>query len=399
MQFDKSKELNMKIIVKISILLLFSTSCSNNNMLINNDIIIVDLDKAEKRDTLFLSTLFKSVRCIPLETTDKSLIGSIDKMLVYKDFFYVLDVRIAKGLFMFDRKGSFVRQIGRIGNGPGEYSRINDFTIDTDNNNILILGERGKILFYDILTGQYAKTVVTEHFRTTIQYFNRMLYADLVEFPTTPSSCLLQSIDLSTGKQIDKYIQADEFNKGSSVLSTSPDAPYFLSTMEPPFLFRHAFMETFIALTPDGVQPFLTVKSKNFVSTSDLEGVDAREGMMALGKKNKIFTLKNYFSKKDMIHFQYVEGMNKSYSVIYNAKTKTSNLYNYTHNDLLFNKGQIFFSSRFFDQSGVYESIPMHFFHVFIRFLNEGRINEEIKDQLTGIDEESNPVIFYYEFK
>ena len=367
-------------------------------MLINNDIFIVDLDKAEKKDTLFLSTLFKSVKCIPLETNDNSLLGGMDKVLVYKDVIYVLDNSIAKGLFVFDGKGNFVRQIGKIGNGPGEYSRIYDFTIDTDNNNILILGERGKILFYDILTGQYTKTVLTGHSPITIKYYNGMLYADLVEYPTMPSSCLLQSIDLSTGGQIDKYIQADEFNKGSSILTTSLEAPYFVSTMDPPFLFRHAFMETFIALTPDGVQPFLTVKSKNFVSKSDLEGVNAREGMMALRQTNKIFTLKNYFSNNDLIHFQYEE-RDKFNSVIYNTKTKTSEIYNYTHNDLLFNSGQLSFSSCFFDQSGVYACIHVPFFHYFIRFLNEGRINEDVIDQLTGLDEESNPVIFYYEFK
>ena len=390
----------MKNLFKISLFLLISTSCSNNklnNMLINNDIFIVDLDKAEKKDTLFLSTLFKSVKCIPLETSDNSLMGRIDKILVFDKNIYVLDVSSAKGLFIFDEKGSFIQRVGNIGNGPGEYIRIIDFSIDTDKNEIIILDEARKLIFYDIFTCKYLRTVNTPNFPiTSIQYFNGMLYADLHNYLQTPDDCLMQTIDLSTGKQIDKYLNTNEYNKGINQLIKS-DMPYFIPSSQPPFLFRQLFMDTFISLTPQGIQPFLTVKSKNFVSEKELEGFESTR-IRSLVQGDKIFSFISYFSHNDYIHFKYRQGF--EYSVIYDTSLNKTMIYNFTYNDLLYNQqAQIIFQSVFFDKTGVYECISINLMSTFLRYIKEDKFKSEIKNQLTEIDEESNPVIFYYEFK
>jgi len=117
----------IKYLLKIFILLLILSGCNNkkvNNLLMSKDTHIVDLDNAAKSDTLFLSTLFKSVKCIPLETTDNILIGGIDKVLVYKNVIYVLDVSHAKALFAFDEKGNFVISLlsGHMG-GANEFAK------------------------------------------------------------------------------------------------------------------------------------------------------------------------------------------------------------------------------------------------------------------------------------
>ena len=78
-----------------------------------------------------LSSILSVKRIIPLETNDSSLIGGgLNKILKHKQFIYVAFNRTT--LLQFDEQGEFVRQIGRIGGGPGEYVMIRNFDV-TDN--------------------------------------------------------------------------------------------------------------------------------------------------------------------------------------------------------------------------------------------------------------------------
>ena len=75
---------------------------------------------ASYQDKLPLSTFVDTIELIPLETTDENLIGEITR-LVYKDDKYYLrsttGMRDGK-LFVFDRTGKFIQQVGYIGEGP-----------------------------------------------------------------------------------------------------------------------------------------------------------------------------------------------------------------------------------------------------------------------------------------
>ncbi|MDR3252556.1 MAG: 6-bladed beta-propeller, partial [Tannerella sp.] len=57
----------------------------------NPDLIVVDFDNIRREDTLLLSSLFKKVTPIPLETTDDVLIGEIDGFQVFDNMIFVFD--------------------------------------------------------------------------------------------------------------------------------------------------------------------------------------------------------------------------------------------------------------------------------------------------------------------
>ena len=57
-----------------------------------------------------------------------------------------MDKHIAKGLFVFDLKGVFLYKIGSIGSGPGEFTAISDFTIDTDKGVVYTLDNNTQIV-------------------------------------------------------------------------------------------------------------------------------------------------------------------------------------------------------------------------------------------------------------
>ena len=112
-------------------------------------LLVVDLDRAKQIDTLHFSSFFKKATCILLDDNRNALIGSFSKLLVFNERLFVLDAAIAKSLFVFNMEGTFIRKIGSLGHGPGEFVRIKDFTINLDKNEIMLLedpqGRRIKI--------------------------------------------------------------------------------------------------------------------------------------------------------------------------------------------------------------------------------------------------------------
>ena len=85
---------------------------------------------------------------IPLELTSESLIGVINKVIATDNYIFVMDKERAHKLFMFDRKGKFIRTIGKRGKGDGEFLVLSDF--DISRNMIYISSQRNnKMLKYD----------------------------------------------------------------------------------------------------------------------------------------------------------------------------------------------------------------------------------------------------------
>ncbi|TKG94493.1 6-bladed beta-propeller [Puteibacter caeruleilacunae] len=126
------------------IILFISISCSTQDDSNVNSIAILRNIKNMGN----LNDVFVDFKYIPLETRKESLFGSIDKFMKYNGFFFILDKVRKKKIFIFDEHGKFVRTIGKIGKGPGEYVNIEDFTIDKRNGNIQILAFPSTVLTY-----------------------------------------------------------------------------------------------------------------------------------------------------------------------------------------------------------------------------------------------------------
>ena len=111
-------------------------SCLSENKIIDRSspVLIVNLDSTKVSEFRY-SDIFKSVTAIELDEKD-ALLGGIDKMQIYKSQLFVLDSRSTKGVYIFDRKGTFMRKIGNIGLAPDEYVSCDDFTINIDDNEL-----------------------------------------------------------------------------------------------------------------------------------------------------------------------------------------------------------------------------------------------------------------------
>lgn len=133
---------------KLFILLLITFFACSKEKRINQNIdkLIVDVSVAE--DKVNLSELIKSnYAVVSLETKDESIIGGIDKILTTSDFIFVLDIFSTEALYMFNKKGEFIRKIGEKGDGPTEYTKPLDFIINE--NEITILDNSVFLVSYE----------------------------------------------------------------------------------------------------------------------------------------------------------------------------------------------------------------------------------------------------------
>ena len=77
---------------------------------------------------LLLSDIVKDVEYVKLETQDNILVGDIKQLKRTEKFVFIYS-RNQNHVMMFDTSGRFIRKIGRVGQGPGEVTNINFFTV------------------------------------------------------------------------------------------------------------------------------------------------------------------------------------------------------------------------------------------------------------------------------
>ena len=78
------------------------------------------------------------VEYIPLETNEKSLIGTTEFQAISDKYIIIGDMKYFQ-IIIFDRQGKFIRCINKRGQGPGEYTSFYAFDVDFDKEEIFIM--------------------------------------------------------------------------------------------------------------------------------------------------------------------------------------------------------------------------------------------------------------------
>lgn len=379
----------------------------------NSDIYVVDLDTSKVEDRLLASSLFKSVKVIPLETSDRALLNYIRKAEVCDDLLFVFDLTVANAIFVFDKQGRFIRNIGSKGPGPGEYSHLVNFTLDPDNKKVILWDHyKGEFLQYNF-TGEYLGSFYMNGVPSPahIQYINGSVYGDAYYWGSVPEGepFLLQKIDTVNGKRLGVYLETIHYNK-RWVNLTAMESFAFYHGSKNSYRFVQQFMDTIISIGDDGIKPFVVVKSKKFVSEEDvrlikeskpIHGViDVFPEMM---KRDKIYNIEDYIEFSDYVIFKYMN-RNTPKIVVYNKKNRSSVLYCGMKSDLLFGKNEDTLIPNYltFDEKGVYYFVSPDRISELKHLANNQLLNPDLPnlEELKNLDEEeANPVLIYYEFK
>jgi len=379
----------------------------------NENLYVVDLDKGEKQKFFYLSNIFKKVQLITLEDTDNSLIGYVSKLIVDKNYIFVLDKSIAKSLFVFRREdGKFIRKIGTIGQGPGEYRDISDFTVDREHDIIYIMDSKTqRISWFDIDSGKYIKSVKIKNdlIRSFhIQYLFGKMYADAYYPPKSGfEGFLLRTINISTGEQEECWMKANQYNKGWKEMYFGKNI--FLSNEADLTSVRYneLFMDTVVALNSEKITPYLTLKSKNLLRFEDLQkmldtGKSGSEVISSLKTVDKIYGISDYLEFGKYIFFYYYQKNNIN-AVLYNKETRETQMADGCIDDFVFKPDPATILPNFYcaDKKGVYGIIQPHEMNRFLKLCRDGYLSDNISKSsiIKNLTEASNPVLFYYEYE
>lgn len=135
----------------------------------DSTLIQINVDPAGEESYAF-DSLIDDISYIKLETNDDCLIGNIHQILCSKDYIFVLDMFVANAVFCFDKQGNFVRRIGKVGQGPGEYTRLCKMCLTSDQKQI-VLYDWTRLHYYD-LKGNHIKDVSPGFYVNDIELIN-----------------------------------------------------------------------------------------------------------------------------------------------------------------------------------------------------------------------------------
>jgi len=159
-------------IIFVSILVIISAcSRSNENHNLISSIITLPLEiNIKESANLLLSTIANDIEYVKLEFSDSSQIRSFGKCIATKDYIFI-DAN-KQGLLQFNRRGKFIRKIGKTGKGPGEYMHLQTFSIDTLNQKVYLSALRlKKILCFDY-NGRWLNSINTTYDHDFFEYSN-----------------------------------------------------------------------------------------------------------------------------------------------------------------------------------------------------------------------------------
>ena len=404
-----------KILFCILLFVLFSCKNENHNV-DRGEIFIANLDSTCTSEFKY-SDLYKKVTAIILDNKEVML-TEISKMLVYKDKLYLLDRR-AQGVYAFCKDGSFVCKFGNLGAGPDEYVSCNDFGINADAGEIYIYDmAKHRIHKYDIFSASYKESIIIDK-SIDIDYImcnSGCLYAAQASNRNEEKESiyyLLYQIDVKSGKKIAQWFDAVYYNKGWN--DELIHGNIFYNIRENKDLFVLGLMDTIMCIKGDAVFPFLAIESERLVQKEDflkdekvptsnprVRGKRMMSLLTRLSAQNKIYQISDVFECDSMLYFSCMGRI--LYFVQYDEKKRIAFTYSRVANDVLFRMIPEYFQLPKFlcaDSMGGYYYISNDNLAELKYFIDEDNISEKLinRESIKELNEDSNPVILYYEYK
>ena len=173
-------------------------SCNQNKNLngytnpdINYEIVErIDLRDVQQYKSMLLSELFSTVKYIPLEMTNRSVIGEIEKMEVTENGDLLVFDRHSHSVLKFAGDGKFLNTIGQMGHAENEYVEPLDMVYDEKNHQVIVYDNAKKSLKYYTENGEYLESVTLPWYINSFEILDSgkfLLYMKYEEFSSSDS--------------------------------------------------------------------------------------------------------------------------------------------------------------------------------------------------------------------
>lgn len=402
-----NKAINCMLIILAFVICI---SCgSYNTVTMYADADTISIDGATRCDSLLFSDFFKAPKVVLLETKPECVVQNIRSLEIYKEDIYILDDRANK-LYVFDGNGKFKRTISSPGRGHGEYMKLADFSIDRTKEIIYLLDEAtDEILKFRLDDYKFLssiKAVQNGYLTYCMQeiggkiYLNRSSVLEKEKYE-------LREIDERNGKQVGKFLKSDDYNHGWNFpLSLEHSNFYSKNSQSPKYI--GLFSNLIMNVTADGVSAAYIVDSRKFVNKDEVlmmqriaEGKLEKIDFSGIYSQKRIHQISRFIESPSKVFFQYLEGDERNYLVYDKAsgKTKTSSLF---MDDYVSDKNMIPMDFCYSDEQGVVALLKPCFMPHFIKYIIDGgkmRTHLDNYSRLIKLNKDSNPVLFFHEYK
>lgn len=295
-----------------------------DSTVMSDSLIVLNIDELNKDQPLNYSSIFKNYKIVPLESKKECLIGHISQVQVYNDTIYVLDSSIAKSLLLFEINGKYIRKIGAVGKGPGEYISPVSFSIDKKNNQVLIADPKSKRILIFSSGGKFVKNIPTigALFANDIITQNGFLYVDNMTLQNAEKDFLLYSMDY-TGKINYRWLSSNNYSKGfDQTISFSSSfclTPNNIKYIKPMF-------DTIFSIKDSILKPFIAISTNDKITPEDIKQLNSKTKgndfvHYYINKCNKFIGVSNYVETSSLIHFRYLKDK-KNNHLFYWTKNK-----------------------------------------------------------------------------
>lgn len=402
-----NKAINCMFIILVFVMCISCGSYNTATMYADAD--TISIDGATRCDSLLFSDFFKAPKVVLLETKPECVVQNIRSLEIYKEDIYILDDRANK-LYVFDGNGKFKRTISSPGRGHGEYMKLADFSIDRTKEIIYLLDEAtDEILKFSLNDYKFLssiKAVQNGYLTYCMQeiggkiYLNRSSVLEKEKYE-------LREIDERNGKQVGKFLKSDDYNHGWNFpLSLEHSNFYSKNSQSPKYI--GLFSNLIMNVTADGVSAAYIVDSRKFVDKEEVlkmqgiaEGKLEKIDFSDIYSQKRIHQISRFIESPSKVFFQYLEGDERNYLVYDKAsgKTKTSSLF---MDDYVSDKNMIPMDFCYSDERGVVALLKPCFMPHFIKYIiNGGKMRTHLDNysRLIKLNKDSNPVLFFHEYK
>lgn len=199
---------------------MFLSACTNDDNK-TDEILTIDLEQiANSEGDVKLSDIVKSISYIPLETNQECFFNP-SQTLFRGNWIYVNDRNNGK-VFLFDKTGKFIRQIGSIGKGPGQHPGCYTMSATPTGDKVFMLSKKTNWVYCYTIEGDfefsYRVGYPTWKFATIEN--DQQIFLSPFGFPSKDSAKFLYYLQDPDGKVQRKYYSSQivpisgEFNLG-----------------------------------------------------------------------------------------------------------------------------------------------------------------------------------------
>lgn len=370
--------------------------------------LILNLRGQNTDSTVYLSEYFSDVTPIVLETAEECLIGNCYSAEFYDGRFFILDAMVAKALFVFNKSGYYIGRFGQIGQGPGEYRSVVDFTIDTEKNEIYLLdSESRKINIYDMESRAYIRSLSLHDddiYVSDILFNGGKLYANVHYFKGDIPNFPLRKIHPITGEMSKLWKNAEEFNCGWNEFVLKNES-FFYCKQQKEAKYTHFFTNTVYSIHEGAIVPCFTLETDDWVSCDEIDRIASEysnsEVCSVLFGREKAYNIHEYLEWDNYVFFKY-EKNGKNIDVIYDKRTEKIKATAHLADNFLFDDLELPVQRKIgSDANGVYMMINTRSIPFFCDLLDNYSVNRKFLRilQHKKIHEESNPILLYYHKK